>query len=494
MSSEPAPPVQSSSRRRAWLAAALALTAFAVAVGTSLRTQAPPARPLSLTAGDPGTTRELVARALAAELRERGIPIDVVPAPDIHREIADLDSGRIDFALVSGALQATRPLRIRELTPLFEEALHLLVKEEIAERVRGSLGELRGLLVDLGPPDSPTSLLAAEILAFAGVACAPDAGGPGTCRISHLETAELARRIESGDRASLPDATFHLATVPSRVAMRLVHDQRYALVPLPFAEAFRLDSLVAEDAEASGEFQLARRFTTAAVIPAYVYRIEPPVPPEPCPTVGSRLLLVAHEEVPAETVERVLEVVFQSRFAHLPEPALSTSLLDIPPRLPLHEGTRAFLARSQPFISSREVDKLANTLSVLGALLAGGLFVWQSLRQRMRARRDELFGKYQLRIATLEKRLVELELAANLELDSLISLQRDLLELKSEALARFAAGELGDQATLSDLLLPLDGARDHVGTLLLHVREKIEAEAESEGRSVQAVWEEAAEG
>jgi TRAP-type uncharacterized transport system substrate-binding protein len=493
MSPEPAPAVQSSSRRRAWLAAALALAAFAVAVGISLRNQSPPARSLSLTGGPRGTTRELVARALAAELRERGIPVDVVPSEEIHREIADLDAGRIDLALVSGAVRAARPLRIRELTPLFQEALHLLVRQELAERVRGSLGELRELLVDLGPPDSPTSLLAAEILAFAGVACAPGAE-PGGCRTSQLEIEELERRIGSADRAALPDAMFHLAAVPSLVALRLVREHGYELVPLPFAEAFRLDAIVAEEDAAPREVALARRFTRETVIPAYAYRIEPPVPPGPCPTVGSRLLLVAHETVPAETVERVLEVVFQSRFAHLPEPTLSTSLLDIPPRLLLHEGTRAFLARSQPFISSREVDKLANTLSVLGAVLAGGVFVWQSLRQRMQARRDEQFGKYQLRVAALERRLVELELAANLELEPLISLQRDLLELKSEALARFTAGELGDQATLADLLLPLDGARDHVGALLLHVRENIEAEAESEGRSVQAVWQEAAEG
>jgi hypothetical protein len=282
MTSEPAPPVQSSSRRRAWLAAALALAAFAVAVGISLRTQAPPARPLSLTAGDPGTTRELVARALAAELRERGIPIEVVPAPDIHREIADLDSGRIDFALISGAVRATRPLRIRELTPLFPEALHLLVKEEIAERVRGSLGELRGLRVDLGPPDSPTALLAAEILEFAGIACALDAK-PGGCRTSQLEIAQLERGIGSADRAALPDAVFHLAAVPSLVALRLVREQRYELVPLPFAEAFRLDAILAEEDVGPSELALARRFTRKTVIPAYAYRDEPPVPPGPIP-------------------------------------------------------------------------------------------------------------------------------------------------------------------------------------------------------------------
>jgi hypothetical protein len=139
------------------------------------------------------------------------------------------------------------------------------------------------------------------------------------------------------------------------------------------------------------------------------------------------------------------------------------------------------------------VDRLANVLSVLGALVGGGVFLWQSLRQRVSARRDELFGGYQLQIAALESRGVELELAAELALEPLISLQRDLLQLKSEALARYASGELGNQATLTDLLVPLNAARDHVGALLLHVRDNLEEQAETQGRSAEAVWDEAAD-
>ena len=56
----------------------------------------------------------------------------------------------------------------------------------------------------------------------------------------------------------------------------------------------------------------------------------------------------------------------------------------------------------------------------------------------------------------------------------MISLQRDLLQLQSEALERFAAAGLGNPATLSDLLAPVNAARNHVGDLLLHLREDIE--------------------
>jgi len=61
-------------------------------------------------------------------------------------------------------------------------------------------------------------------------------------------------------------------------------------------------------------------------------------------------------------------------------------------------------------------------------------------------------------------------------------------------LTRFTAGELGDQVTLTDLLSPLNSARDHVGDLLLHVRENLEQQALEQGRTAEAVWKEAIEG
>jgi len=95
------------------------------------------------------------------------------------------------------------------------------------------------------------------------------------------------------------------------------------------------------------------------------------------------------------------------------------------------------------------------------------------------------------KVAGVERRAAELELAATLKLDPLIDLQRELLTLKAEALDRFAAGDIGGQAALADLLAPMNTARDHIGELILHVREGIEGEAEAEGKTPQALWAEA---
>lgn len=130
-------------------------------------------------------------------------------------------------------------------------------------------------------------------------------------------------------------------------------------------------------------------------------------------------------------------------------------------------------------------------MSVIGALIGAGLFLWQAWRQRQVARRQALLGGYLIRVAELERKIAELELLSSLELEPLIALQRDLLQLKSSALEDFAAGAFDGQAILFDLLGPINAAREHIGQLLLHARQNIETQAESEGKMAEELWEEA---
>jgi hypothetical protein len=192
------------------------------------------------------------------------------------------------------------------------------------------------------------------------------------------------------------------------------------------------------------------------------------------------------------TIARVLEAAFDTRFAHMLHPPLDHSLLTATPRHELHRGTLAYLARREPAITGEAVNDLSNTLSVLGALIGGGAFVFQGWRQRQQARRDQIVSRHLLHVAELERRIVESELGASLDLDTLISVQRELLTLKSTVLDEFTKGALADQAMLTGLLDPINAARDHLGELLLHVRGQLEDKAESEGRASSSVWKEAA--
>jgi TRAP-type uncharacterized transport system substrate-binding protein len=488
-------PSPARSRGAGWLVLALGLAALATALGLGLRHQRRPASRVTLSAGLGDTTRDRVARLLASELRARGFDAEVLADPGNSSELQAVDSGAVDFALVSSAYRAQPYAHVREVTPLYVEALHLLVKRELAGRAIGTnLAGLRGLRVDLGPAGSTTAELAAAVLAFAELSTSEGSGGRPGLLVRHLELPELEALIGHGDASGLPDAVFHLATVPSVLALRLVRERDYELVPLPFAHAFRLGSILAERASHGEAGSVERTHATDVTIPPFTYQIEPPVPSEAAPTLGARLLLVANERVSPETVEGVLDAVFGSHFAHVSEPPLARSLLALPMRLPRHSGTRLFQARQKPILTEHDVEELSNTMSVAGALLGGGLFLWQAWRQQRQARRDRVFAGAMRRVAELERRVVELELSASMELEPLIEVQRALLQLKSETLDRFASGELGDQAALSDLLAPVNAARDHVGSLLLHVRENLEERAESEGKTVHALWSEVAEG
>lgn len=463
----------------------LGVAALAAGVVAMLRPAKPPLRPIRLTAGPLDTSRAMVAGMLVRAVESNGGEATLVETSGTEEMLKQVDHGTIDLGLVSEAYRIERAGHVRQVAPLYVEAMHLVVKQDLGSAVRESLRALGGRRIMLGPRRSTTTDLAMAVLRFAGLHPAGPAAPDGYV-VEHATPEEITAQLAQHDPAALPDAFMFLATVPSMLAARLV-PLGYRLVPLPFAEAFRLNALLADDdRQTFGDIE--REHVIDTVIPAFMYQIEPAVPEAPLPTLGARLVLVAHDGVPPATVQHVLDSVFGSRVARIAHPPLDRGVLDAPPRLAMHEGTRQYLQRDRPYITPDLIDELGNSLSVIGALAGGLLFLWQWWRQQRREKEEETFGTYMLRIADLERQVATLELAATLELEPLIGLQRRVLELKSEALDRFASGELGNQGGLADLLASLNAARDHIGDLILHVRDNLEERAEVEGKAVTALW------
>jgi len=477
-------------RLRAGLALLVGLALLAGALAISVIAPRRAASRITLAEGRPGTTRALIARALIAEAAARGADAELVKTMATEHEIEQVETRKADFALVSGLTGLGAYSHVREVAPLQVEALHLVVRADLSDSVGAGLGALQGRMVDLGAPGTATALVAEAIMAFVGLKPG-DGKAPDTFVALRLELADLGARMKGMSDAARPDAFFHLAAVPSEVVLEAMHAAPYRLVALPFAEAFRLNAIITEASPAAPVTGVDRLSVTDTVIPGFTYRTEPPEPPASLHTLGGRLLLVAHEDVPIDSVEFMLHVAFGSRFARLAEPHLHHSLLQLPPHLARHPGTLAYLRRDESLITNQSVDELSNTLSILGAIFGGAFFVRQWQRERARARRDETFAACILRVANVERRVAELELGATLDLESLAALERELLQLKSEALERFAAGELGDHTALATLLTPLNAARAHIGELILHVRDNLEERAETEGRTAQTLWVEA---
>jgi uncharacterized protein len=478
-----------SAQRRGWIAIALGVAAVAAALWFEFGRSAPRLREIRLTPGFEGTTTALVAHALASEIEARGVTCRVVETGGTERELESLRAGAVDFALLPGVFRIEHADDVSVVTPLYVEALHLLVRPELAASVGARLDGLRGHTVDVGPAGSASAGLAMEVLRFADVGTS----GASGVRAVHIDLNDLDALLDRGDRSLLPDAIFHLATVPSLLAQKLVRSAHYELVALPFAEAFRLDAIITPEAQEGEAARVDRRRVGDASIPAFLYQANPAVPAQPLPTIGAQLQLVARTEADAAAVEHVLEAVYHSPFAHLFHPSLEHTVLQQAPRHRMHPAAIAFLARNEPAVTHETVDELSNTLSVLGALVGGGAFLLQGWRQRRRAARDAMIARYLLRVAEAERRIVETELAADLAVEPLMKLQRELLELKSEALGWFTSGAIAEPEALSDLLAPVNAARAHVGDLLLHAREAIEEQPAAERRTAREAWTDAAE-
>jgi hypothetical protein len=264
--------------------------------------------------------------------------------------------------------------------------------------------------------------------------------------------------LETRRYESLPDGVFIVSTMPSPVAEFLVGRHGYRFMPLPFGEALALrDSAI-----------------VPATIPAYGYRVTPPIPAAEVPTVGNRLLLVAREDVPSLPVQRLLEAVFQTEFlhrAHLPTPN-ETAILRVP-EVPVHPGATDYQNRNNPFLTAALVQSLESLRSFMVSVAIALFF----LLRWMRRRRFRGFNEYIAEVTDLEKRALAQEVAPFLDLKALITIRNRLSAIKTEALEKFALGHLRGEEMMTGFLAHVADVRNYVTSLILHERERIAEQA-----------------
>jgi TRAP-type uncharacterized transport system substrate-binding protein len=228
-------------------------------------------------AGDTLGVRHQLAQLLKREVGGRGIRLEFHETSGSEEALAQVNDHALDLALVQGGLRDSDFPNVRQVATLHVEPLHLLVKKELAEGVAGHLTALNGKTVNLGPVGSGTHALSSEVLAFAGLQ--PRAAGRATGYIPM----ELTRHqlFDEPDRDRLPEAVFLVSTMPANAARFLVQKRDYRLVPLPFGEAFALESLTPPGSAPPPEQRIDKARTSATTIPAFTYGLDPPRCPLP---------------------------------------------------------------------------------------------------------------------------------------------------------------------------------------------------------------------
>src|SRR4051794_33290824 len=317
---------------------------------------------------------QVLARRIAVEARKRGLVIELSP-----REYPSLESLRlvnasdaIDLAVVpEGVGRPDQFPNVRQVAALGIAPLHVMVRSELYESAARSLASLRGKRINCGSPSSAMRALAHDVLRFSGLR-PPTASDAGEYHDEAVSTQDLLARLDGilalprAERAralaALPDAALFLSPLPSLLARRLVVVAGFRMVSLPFVEAYTLDRLRLHDPQGAADGDVVdRSWIVATPGPPQLYSSDPPVPHEPCRTVGTRLPLVAATTSAPEAVARLLEVIYESPLAALIRPP---PLSDQVPQFELHEGNQLYLRRRQPVMTPE-------LMSQLGRLLGG---------------------------------------------------------------------------------------------------------------------------
>jgi TRAP-type uncharacterized transport system substrate-binding protein len=449
----------------------MAFLAFALAAAMVVRgwRQSSPVR-LTVSSGVSEGQRSETLAAFVLLAAPHGIVLRPVETSDSADAIARVEAGTLDMAAVQGGIDFSGYSNVRQVTSLQVLPLHLLVKEELADEVATThLGALRGKVVNLGAgPSTGTYWLARDVLAFAGLDLEV-AGQPDDYRPSTLSTLQLAA---AGDREPLPDAIFLATPLPSPLVHQLVERRHYRLVPLLFRDAFALGAIFEQVGDVvrrrqpkiPGHPTILREHIVDTVIPAFAYQADPGVPPAPLHTMGVKALLITNHRVAPAVISRVIEVLFQTRYAKLVQPPLDLHRLEEIPEIPWHPGAVEYLERSKPALTGEFVSQLVNLFGIAGPVCGGVLFLWQSFRQRSRLQSEQRFETYIAKVSALEQAALECEQNGDGRCDpaELERLWRELGALKAEALGKLTEGEMTSEAALTSFLTHVNDARSHL--------------------------------
>ncbi len=424
--------------------AIIAVLALGIAAVLFFVNARPKSYTLRISAGDKLGRRHQIAQVLATEAGKRGVRATFLDSSGSADALQKVSTGSLDVALIQGGI-GTAP-HVREVAVFAREPLHLLVKRESSGAViaRG-LRALRGKTINLSTKGSGTRRVAQTALEFADMK-------PGR---DYADESISYEELEARSYRYLPDALFTVSLIPSPVVETLVEKHGYRIVPVSFARALSLRHPTLHE----------------TVIPSFAYGMVPaPTPPGAVTTIGTQLILIARDDVPEDAVKRLLTAAFDGDFAR---DAVLTDLSEArfldAPEMKIHAGAIAYRDRDNPVVTSDFVQGLEDGKSLLLSVLVSGYFVYRWVRQR----RFRGFDAYLNKVTQVEREVIALESEATPPLRELMALRQTLGELKTEALEKFANGELRSEELLAAFLTHVADVRGYLSALILAERERI---------------------
>ncbi len=354
------------------------LPASVAAHGGVAKFQEQEAETLHIAAGYVKGKYAQIARVLQASLREWDVPARVVYTDGSIANMAMLTArpalaiAQYDVALAARA-PALNPsyagrLRaagveaahdMRSIAVLHDETVHVFARRDRVSE-DGSVLDLEGLDVSVGPDGSGTQALAEAVLEQHGI----------RARTHALGIDETIRRVFAREL----DAGFFVGAVPTPAVRTLLDYDGVRLLSMePMARVALLD-----------EFGLG---LLPSRIEAGVYACQG-AGEGAIDTLTTRAVLVTTADLPFD-VEKITEAVFASA-THLGVTGGAATMARPLPSIPLHDGARAHLRAAGLLPQARRFSTGAEVLAYLVTICVVVLFVpgvWLRYRDRTAARR-----------------------------------------------------------------------------------------------------------
>ena len=156
---------------------------------------------------------------------------------------------------------------------------------------------------------------------------------------------------------------------------------------------------------------------------------------------------------------RVLETLFDSRWAKAMQPPIDKTLLQLPPEVALHPGAAEFRARDESLITGERVGFLSNALQILIPFGGGLLFLRGWLKNRKSTGRERSFDQFLTLVSAVERHGSALLRDGRFDDETLHRLQRELSVIKESAFHHVEGYETTPAAFEAILLAHIADAR-----------------------------------
>ncbi|MBC8327019.1 MAG: TAXI family TRAP transporter solute-binding subunit [Verrucomicrobia subdivision 3 bacterium] len=364
----------------------------------------------------------------------------------------------IHLALLQNDTQAGA--HVRSLTAIHPELLHFLCHREAGI---GSLRDLVGKTVALGPKGSGSEKFTREFLRFAGF-------NESQLTLVNLPLKEATSQLIAGNvhallfLSGLDNDAFKSALQSGQVRLT-------PLIPLTHSTSISPNNLGDANDEARAlvdGFRVHYPNASAHTIPLLAY---PGQPIQPIGTVGVKAVLACHPSLPNEIAELITRTLYghraalsqkHSTFSSLDEQTSTTHL-----QFPLHPGAEHYFQRTDPGFFEKYVEIMSFILTLI--LILWSVIIWA--QRWFLQRRKNRIDTYYEEIDKVINRLHD-----GTDLEEINKLETQLLKIRQRALAELVKEKLAADESYIIYQNMLNGCE----SMLVRLREKIQASSEKD--------------